>query len=334
MPAISSVDSQPLLTIAIPTYNRAAYLDLCLTRIGEELDSLSADQRRLVKVYVSNNASSDATDEVIGRYRLKMVGEFEVVNNAVNIGGERNVLQCYMSASTPYVWVLGDDDVILAGGLQKVLDVLQMHNPDILYLGHYWFKKSYTEVSGQRARHVVAVYGDALNFARKTHVMLTFISGLVVRGNAGSEMDAVAGSNLPQLGWVLPLLRDGKRFAIIEDWIVAAQGGNSGGYELVNVFGSKLMKITSLILEHQPRVAWAIQNGTIIKFFPGFIFAFRKGNSQFADKGMRDGLKQAFAGNWRYYIFLAPLLNLPLLPAYLYSKLLGILRRLLGAYLI
>ena len=42
----------PLLTIAIPTYNRAVFLDLCLTRIGEELESLNEEQRKLVKIYV------------------------------------------------------------------------------------------------------------------------------------------------------------------------------------------------------------------------------------------------------------------------------------------
>lgn len=49
----SNFGNQPLLTIAIPTYNRAEFLDLCLTRIGEELETLSEEQRNWVKILIS-----------------------------------------------------------------------------------------------------------------------------------------------------------------------------------------------------------------------------------------------------------------------------------------
>lgn len=329
---------QPLLTIAIPTYNRAAYLELCLKRISEELDSLSADQRKLVKVSVSNNASTDNTAEVIAQYRSMWVGEFEVVHNIENIGGDRNVAQCYASAATPYAWVLGDDDVILPEGLRKVLEVLLLQDVDLLYVNNYWFIDSYLDArcSLKPERHGVSSYINPLTFARRTNVMLTFISALIVRNSTSFDYhaDVAVGSNLPQLGWVLPQLRDGDRFAIIEDWVVAAKGANSGGYGLVKVFGENLQKTSSVILKGRPELAKAIENGTIVNFFPGFVMELRSGLSKFQDKNMVEGLKQAFGGNWRYYFFLVPLIKLPLFMAYPYNKMLNVLRRLIGIYLI
>jgi len=326
----------PLLTIAIPTYNRSIYLDLCLKRIQEEMESLSEDQRNLVKVYVSDNASLDDTPQVISRYQLIAKGKFDTVRNAANIGAERNVAQCYSSATTPYVWVLGDDDVIIQNGLQKVLDVLHAQEVDVLYVNNYWFTGDYSESLNQSGKLGVSRYGSALKFARRTNVMLTFISALIARTGVdlGLSSGVVVGSNLPQLGWLLPLLRDGRSFAYIEDSVVAAKGSNSGGYELVKVFGYSLKKITDSILKDRPEIAKAIQNGTIVNFFPKFIVDFRTGSNLFDDKEMAMGLKEVFAGNWRYHVFLFPLFVLPASVVSYYNCSLTVARRLFRSILV
>jgi len=330
-----SINNQPLLTIAIPTYNRASYLDLCLKRISEEIASLSEDQRCLVKVYVSDNASSDDTPRVVAQYKGRHTGAFENVRNSKNIGPDFNIAQCYESAITPYVWIVGDDDVLLPGGLGMVLDALFREEIDILYVNNYWFKNSYMEKPRRQGKRGTLIFRNSLEFTRRTNVMLTFISGLIVRSGAGlkyrSEMTS---SNLVQLSWVLPLLCDGKCFVIIEDWVVAAKGSNSGGYGLIQVFGENLQRIANVILKDQPELVRAIQNGTIVNFFPGLIFEFRKGSSKFADKNMAVGLKEVFGDNWRYYAFIAPLIVLPLFISKYYYYLIRLLRLVIGRHLI
>lgn len=331
-----SVNSQPLLTIAIPTYNRATYLDLCLKRISEEIAGLSEDQRGLVKIYVSDNASTDdATPKVIAQYQGMWAGAFEAVRNPVNVGPDKNIAQCYDSAVTPYVWIMGDDDVLLPSGLGMVLSQLLKEEIDILYVNNYWFKENYQEKPRRQESHGALSFRSAVEFTRRTNVMLTFISGLIVRSGIGlNYRTELITSNLVQLSWVLPLLRDGKNFVIIENWVVAAQGSNSGGYGLVKVFGSNLVKITNEILKDMPTVTRAIQNGTIVNFFPGFILEFRKGSSKFSDKDMASGLEEAFGDNWRYYVFLAPLIRLPLPIAKYYNLILKVFRRLFCSVLV
>ncbi len=332
-----SKPKQPLLTIAIPTYNRASYLELCLRRISEELASLSANQRNLVLVYVSDNASADSTAHVISQFKSLNPERFKVVRNDVNIGGEKNVSQCYESATTPYVWVLGDDDVILPGGLQLILDVLVTRKIDILYMNGYGFSNHYLdEPKRGRGKSGLIEYSSALDFVKHTHVMLTFITSLIVRSgeNVASVSQVVAGTNLPHLGWVLPLIRDGKKFAFIENRVYAATMGNSGGYGAVNVFGNNLRNIANSILKDQPEVAKAIQNGTIVMWFPTYIMSLRKGSAGYLKENVAIEMKRLFQGNWRYYFFLVPLINLPFKLAQLYFIFVRVTRKLLGTTLL
>jgi len=335
VPEAQSIDKQPLLTIAIPTFNRAKYLDLCLKRIGEEIAGLSEDRQCMVKIYISDNASQDDTSEVIARYQVRHHGAFEAVRNDMNFGPDFNISQCYESATTPYVWIIGDDDVLLPSGLGTVLEALVGEDIDILYVNNYWFKESYMEKPIRQGKHGTLAFSDPLKFTRRTNVMLTFISGLIVRSGVGSKYRSeLMASNLVQLSWVLPLLREGKCFAIIKDWVVAAKGANSGGYSLAKVFGGNLIKSTETILKDRPELARVIQNGTIVNFFPGFIIQFRKGNKNFEDQDMAVGLKNAFGTNWRYYVFLAPVLKMPLWLSGNYYYFVVLLRRVSGQLLV
>jgi len=332
---IPIVFNKPLLTIAIPTYNRSAYLDLCLERIRYEIANLTENQRRLVNIFVSDNGSTDSTPEVVLKHKKQLSGCFENSRNDNNMGMDFNFIQCYQSAKTPYVWLVGDDDVILPNGLKNVLDILLSCKPDLLYVNNYWFKESYLNNLRQVGRQIISITENSLEFTQRTNVMLTFLSGLIVRSNVGKEYRGeMMGSNLVQLSWVLPLLRDGKCFVVLENKVIAAKGGNTGGYGLVNTFGTHLKKISDSILNDKPEVAKAIQNGTIVKFFPGLIMAFRKGSSSFADKDMAVGLKEAFGDNWRYYVFIAPLIYMPLYFSRFYYYFVRLLAKLIGSFVI
>lgn len=311
---------QPILTIAIPTYNRSEYLNVCLKRISDEIDKLSEAQRRLVCICISDNGSTDETPQVVEQYQERFGKNLYALRTSENKGMDFNFTRCYESATTKYVWIFGDDDVILSGGLEKVLGALVNNEIDLLYVNHYWFLDDFKVAPKKKECYGLVLYNSSIKFTHRTNVMLTFLSGLIVRTRVGTNYrTGLMGSKLVQLSWVLPLLRDGACFAIIEDWVIAARGANSGGYELVEVFGDNLIKITDDILKDKLNLAKCIQNGTIVEFFPGFILEFRKGNSRFSDHDMIIGLKNAFGDNWRYYFFLTPLFRLPLkLASYYY----------------
>jgi Predicted glycosyltransferases len=328
---IKENSAQPLLTIAIPTYNRSVYLDLCLCKLSQELDSLTNYQRKLITIYISDNHSSDNTADVVSRYQLMNAGQFKYVRNNENIGAECNIVQCYSMALTPYVWVLGDDDTVLSGGLSIILNILQKQDVDVLYLNGYSYSDSYLdEPKRGRGKKGIVEYSNALKFVKNTHVMLTFISALIVRSGVNLRLTGhvTEGSSLPQLGWVLPSIRDGKKFVEIKNRVYASKSGNSGGYAPIKTFGKNLSDIAKSIFEKQPRLAKTIQNGAIITWFPSFTLNFRKGEhvDKYLSENVGVDFKLAFKKNWRYYFFIYPLEKLPLSLAYIYYKFIRLVR--------
>jgi glycosyltransferase involved in cell wall biosynthesis/acetyltransferase-like isoleucine patch superfamily enzyme len=115
---MSSFDK--LLTLAIPTYNRASTLDRLLCIIQPQLESAC----NLVEFIVSDNCSPDTTQETVQRY-IDSGMKIKYIRNKTNIGVMLNIIQCYKLATAKYVWVMGDDDYLAENAVQFILDILK-----------------------------------------------------------------------------------------------------------------------------------------------------------------------------------------------------------------
>ena len=111
-------EKTPLLSIGIPTYNRSKFANQLLAHLCSFLGN---DPR--VEIFVSNNDSPDDTEEVVKPY-AKMYSNVRYHRNSENIGGDRNVLQCYKFGRGKFVMAHGDDDAITAGAWTKILDII------------------------------------------------------------------------------------------------------------------------------------------------------------------------------------------------------------------
>lgn len=99
-----------LLTIGIPTYNRAKELDYNLSLITKSI--IDNDLSDKVCILIADNASTDDTQSVIEKYQKK--GEVDIASyvHESNKGIEYNTLFVVREAKTPYVMTLGDDDYL------------------------------------------------------------------------------------------------------------------------------------------------------------------------------------------------------------------------------
>lgn len=98
------------LSICIPTCNRAEYLPVMLDSIFKQavFDG--------VEVVVSDNNSYDDTARVVKEYQALYKNLFYYKND-INVGFDRNVLNCISRAKGRYCWLLGDDDALLPGSI-------------------------------------------------------------------------------------------------------------------------------------------------------------------------------------------------------------------------
>lgn len=125
------MSSRALLSVCIPTYNRAALLGPMLTALCRQSAALG-DQLEIV---VSDNASTDATRAVVDA--ASAVAPIRYFRNDQNMGS-RNFLLAVERASGEYAWVLGDDDLVLDGGLCSVAEALRRHRDvDYFYVNYF-----------------------------------------------------------------------------------------------------------------------------------------------------------------------------------------------------
>lgn len=98
-----------LLTIAIPTFNRSHLLDKQLGWLSKAIQGFEDE----IEIFVSDNCSTDQTQQVIARWKAELKHVvFHSNRNAENIGVMRNIIFCLTHSQTKYVWAIGDDDPI------------------------------------------------------------------------------------------------------------------------------------------------------------------------------------------------------------------------------
>jgi glycosyltransferase involved in cell wall biosynthesis len=171
----------PPLCLLVPTYNRAAKLAALLSRLDAEFAFSGCAGE--IKVLVSDNASTDATAAVLTGASSRYAW-LKVHRQAENVGPQANMEWLVCNApEANYLWLLGDDDFPIEGGLRQVLDLLSEERPAWLFLPHLWLDDEGRRVNGSPVAPVLERYPTAGDMYRVWHHWLTFMSASVVRAD-------------------------------------------------------------------------------------------------------------------------------------------------------
>lgn len=319
----------PLLTIAIPTYNRSGYLKELLDALYPQVAAFPQ-----VEVLLCDNASPDATAALTAAEQARFVAagaQLRVHRHPTNIGSDANFASCFRLARGRFFWMCGDDDIIDDGALAQIVPLLE-NTPDLdmVYATSYGFRdgQDYRQVrAGDPFGRTVQSYTDALPFARVVNVMFTFISALIVNRERlltvmREPPEAFLSTNLVQLSWALPLLNVHRRSFVLWTRPVAGRQGNANGYSLGRVFGEKLKGNIERLLPGRKDLQGAIMNPTLRRWFPSMLLDVRSsGNTTMNLEEAHAVLARTFGRNPRYWFFTWPVLKLPLPAAKLYAKL-------------
>lgn len=122
--------NRPILSICIPTYNRAHYLAECLESIKKQLAGntvLGGD----IEIVVSDNHSTDNTMEVVKKYEDSFAN-FRYFVNKSNLGGDLNIFNAVKESTGKYCWHVGDDDLIVNGAIGFIYNCLKNNKYDVV----------------------------------------------------------------------------------------------------------------------------------------------------------------------------------------------------------
>ena len=114
-----------LLSICIPNYNRAKYLNNCLNSIliAKSFSSLKFE------ICISDNGSKDDILSIINLYKKKGL-KINFKRNRKNLGFGSNFYKVVKMAKGEFIWLIGNDDLLYTYAL-KELEKLFNKNKDI-----------------------------------------------------------------------------------------------------------------------------------------------------------------------------------------------------------
>lgn len=112
---MNSHSIQPLVTIGIPTYNRAALVKSCV-------QSALTQTYSNIEVVVSDNAS---TDDTLGILKSFNDPRLRVVSNPENVGHVGNFNRCLSEAKGEYFVLLCDDNIVDPTFLEKCVRLVE-----------------------------------------------------------------------------------------------------------------------------------------------------------------------------------------------------------------
>lgn len=106
------------ISICIPTYNREAHLRNCLN----SLIQCGLDTQPGVQICISDNCSTDDTKRIIDDAARILPIKYR--KNASNLGLARNILEVVKMADGDFVWMIGDDDLLMPGACERIVDLV------------------------------------------------------------------------------------------------------------------------------------------------------------------------------------------------------------------
>ena len=111
------------MSILIPVYNVAEYVEACLESILKQIDSHA-------EVIVMNDAATDNSHEIISRYQNHPQVQILQAPHNRGLSATRNAL--LPLATGDYIWFIDSDDVMHDGAYTAVMSQLQALHSDVL----------------------------------------------------------------------------------------------------------------------------------------------------------------------------------------------------------
>jgi glycosyltransferase involved in cell wall biosynthesis len=301
--------TKPLLTIAIPTWNRASYLEQNLAQLASELRRVVPGQ---VEVLVSDNHSTDSTQTVVENAQRAGL-TIRYVRNSENLGWGRNFAQCFELASGTYLLLLGDDDLLTDGALPLLLDRLNHAQYGVVCLGAYGFDTDFrAEYPGNYGSE--QEFADSNEFLIAVGALATLISSCVVNKTLLGGVDGrqYARGDLAFLPLVLRAALAAKRNLYLKRFLVASKRANSFSYEFSGVFVTEMWRLYDERIGAglTPATVRRIERDLLLSYYPYYLLDLRWARRSDPRVALQNFGKR-FGGQWLYEIWVAPTLRLP-----------------------
>jgi abequosyltransferase len=223
---------QAQISICIPTYNRKDFLRILLESI------ISQSDPRLVEIVVSDNASNDGTSLMIERIK-KRYPNLIYYKAAENLGADRNYLSSVEQATGRYCWLMGSDDAIKPGSINRLLNYISL-DLEVYLTGRTECSfemrplkdKSWIEIEGEfkafnfyKDQDLKAYFDECNSLGG----VFSYLSSIIVKRSSWISIpfnEVFIGTAYSHVSVLLGILLRGARLGYIKEPLVYSRSGN------------------------------------------------------------------------------------------------------------
>lgn len=317
---IMSENTLPLLSLCIPTYCRAALLTEVLESVLSQLPPGEAPNP-WVEIVISDNASPDATADAVRQVQASRPDVcIQYFCQEENRGFDANLYSALRMGRGEFLLALSDDDVLLAGALDRLLDFLRQ-NPNLDVLG----TSSATFLTDRTVLRAVMrpvpedeVVTRAEDCLKRAGVGITFLSAFAVRRSLVEQRDYASrvGCNIIQTYVFLDALKAAREIHLVAVPLIGVRENNSGGYSYFEVFVTSFLAALAYAeqIGYSPAAVEEVRQTHLRRA----LFAFVRGatlGTVTSPPNLREGARRLLAGYGLNPFLLTRVLPLLLLPA-------------------
>lgn len=172
---------KPILTIAVPTWNRASILDNALSALLPQINN----NKNRIEIIISDNASDDNTDEVIKKH-CKINNSLNIIHNtqSENTGYFGNFHKCRTLSNGLYFWLLSDNDFIANNLVNYIFDILLEKKPSFVFLRDWKHANKVSKFSNFNSQTY-----SVFNGIEKFNYNTTLISAVVFKNDKRNDTE-------------------------------------------------------------------------------------------------------------------------------------------------
>ena len=294
--------SQPILSICIPTYNRAEYLDKTLSEIvNSDIFKSSND----IEIVISNNCSTDNTNEVCLTYLDQYPDKIKYINQEKPIPWERHFIKVLEYGVGKYLKLNNDTCYFEDGMLEKIVNYLKLNNDtDFLFI--------LNKNSKDKCQTKFSNFNDLLTYISYE---ITWIGSFCPQKEVFYEIKDKIGhydSLMPQVDVYGKLFLADKTVTVWEEKLLTVQDVEKKGanYNITEIFGNKYFEILYEYTNKKNGISPKTikkEKKNIIKFINNFYFDH---NNQF--RFLKTGYFKFMLKNYKFepYFYIYYLENL------------------------
>lgn len=232
------------LSIVIPSFNRAPFLRECLDSIFRSAEGFES----YVEVLVSDNHSTDSTQEVLAAYAGRKL-RLRAIRPSVHLPAESNFRFVAEKATGKYIWIVGDDDTFERKALAEVLP--RLDSDAAVFVLNFSIWDNHLERLLKPRFHALA--SDTF-FEKPDDLMTAFglsiglISSVVIKKDVFFALSSEEYLKYVEYGFpfvyaVYYGLLPNKKAVYLSEPLVINRAGNSGNYDWYKFFvaGSSLI---------------------------------------------------------------------------------------------